>query len=117
MPEECVDLNEVLERVQHDRELLLELFQIFLDDCPKKIEALKSAVKQADVQKIKDIAHSMKGASGNIAAKKINATFIIIEQMAKDNKIGEIRDKIGELDSQLAELRAYSKKLENDFKA
>jgi len=116
MPDDCVDLREVLERVQHDRELLLELFEIFLDDCPKKIALLKTAVQKANVQQIKDIAHSLKGASGNIAAKKINATFIIIEQLAKENKMEDVKNLIPQLDVQLTELRNYSKKLENDFK-
>lgn len=116
MPEPCVDLAEVLERVQHDRELLLELFQIFLNDCPKKIEALKGAIKNNDWQQIQQIAHSLKGASGNIAAKRLNATFITVEQMAKENKLEGIREKIGELDGQLAEFRHYAEKLESDFK-
>ena len=115
MNQDVIDLNEVLERVQNDRELLIELLDIFLEDCPEKISAIKEAVEKKDFGQLRDAAHSMKGASGNISAKKIHALFLQIEQMAKNNEIGTIPDCLKELDTQLQDLQAYRVRLEKDF--
>ena len=65
MSDEVLDLNEFLERVQDDKELLLELLDIFSDDYQKKRVQLEEAVNKNDSEQIKSVAHSLKGASGN----------------------------------------------------
>ncbi len=116
MNQEAVDLKEVLERVQNDRELLLELFDIFLSDCPGKIAALKTAIAQKDLTAIKDIAHSLKGAAGNISAKKLFDSFLKIEQLTKDDDLSNAAGPLQALDNQVEELRDYSKKFKEDLK-
>ena len=116
MNSEIIDLKEVLDRVQNDRELLIELLDIFLEDCPPKINAIKEAVAKKDFLQLRDIAHSMKGASGNISAKNINASFLQIEQMAKNNDLNSIDVSLKELDKRFEELKTYSKKLKEDLK-
>ena len=116
MSQDVIDLNEVLERVQNDHELLIELLDIFLEDCPGKINAIKESVAKKDFMQLRDIAHSMKGASGNISAKKIHAIFLQIEQMAKNNDASAIPQCLEELDAQLEDLQAYRLKLKKDFK-
>ncbi len=68
MSEEIIDLKDVLERVQDDKELLAELFDIYQEDFVVKRQALGEAITAKDITKIKEIAHSMKGSSGNISA-------------------------------------------------
>ena len=116
MSQEVIDLNEVLERVQNDRELLIELLDIFLEDCPAKVNAIEEALEKNDFAQLRDIAHSMKGASGNISAKRIYELFLQIEQMTKNNDISAIPQCLKELDAQLQDLRAYRLKLKEDFK-
>ena len=41
MSEEILDLKEVMERVQDDKELLLELFDIFITDYSEKRKLLE----------------------------------------------------------------------------
>ena len=116
MDQDVVDLPEVLERVQNDRELLLELLDIFLNDCPSKIKAIHEAVRTKDFEKLKEVSHSMKGASGNISAKKINAAFLAIEQKAKTPTLEGIDGILKELEGHINDLRSYSLKLKEEFK-
>lgn len=116
MNQDVIDLAEVLERVQNDRELLIELFDIFSEDYPAKVVAIKEAVEKKDFIQIRDVAHSMKGASGNISAKKVNASFLKIEQMAKNNILTGIEEALKELAENLQEFKLYSTKLKEDLK-
>jgi len=107
MKDNIIDIDEALERVENDADLLIELVEVFLDDCPSKMEALKEATKNSDYSKIKDLAHSLKGAAGNISAKNIREIVIKIENFAKDGNGAPINDCIVELEAKLDELKSY----------
>src|SRR3990167_7322245 len=92
MSEEVLDLEEVLERVQDDKELLLELFAIFQEDYEQKHGQIGQAVSRKDFDQLKNIAHSLKGASSNISAKRIYAIFAEIERMAVQRDVKKIEE-------------------------
>ena len=112
---DIIDLQEVLERVQDDKELLLELLDIFQEDFVGKRQSLTEAVRNKDVQKIKELTHSLKGASGNISAKPMHANCLKMEQMARENDISQIGPMLVELDRQFEELKINIAQLKQDF--
>ena len=116
MSQEIVDLKEVLERVQNDKELLLELLDIFIEDYPLKIEAIRQGIQEKNFEKLRDASHSMKGASGNIAAKRINTLFVQIEQLVKMNSTDGIEDLLKSLEQAFSDFKDYTEKLKQDFK-
>ena len=107
MSEDAIDMKEVMERVQDDRELLIELLQIFTDDYNEKKKLLEQAVGKNDFEQIKSISHSMKGASGNIAAKKLRGSFMELEQMARDQNLTNAQALVAVIDQQFNELKDY----------
>lgn len=116
MNQDIIDLPEVLERVQNDKELLAELIDIFLEDCPAKIGSIRESVKKKDFAQLRDVAHSIKGASGNISAKKLHAIFLQIEQAGKNNSLEGMEALLEELDRHFREFREYSVLLKQELK-
>jgi HPt (histidine-containing phosphotransfer) domain-containing protein len=112
---EPIDLPDVMERVQDDKELLLDLFDIFQEDFVAKSAALKKAIADNDMQKVKEVAHSVKGASGNISAKGMYATALQIEQSAKEENMAGVGDLASELDKQFAQVQAYIIKIKPEL--
>ena len=112
---DIIDLKDVLERVQDDKELLLELLDIFQEDFVDKRKALGQAVQSNDLANIKLIAHSLKGSSGNISAKPIHASCLKIEQLLKENKINSVSAVLSEIDGQFAQLKQYAVELKQKF--
>ncbi|MEI7998887.1 MAG: Hpt domain-containing protein [Candidatus Omnitrophota bacterium] len=115
MAEDIIDLPDVLERVQDDKELLLELLDIFQEDFIVKRHDLGEALLTNDFSRIKEVAHSMKGSSGNISAKRMHATFIQLEQFAKQNDIVGVESLINTVDGQFEEIKANAIKLKQQF--
>lgn len=115
MSEEIIDLKEVMERVQDDKELLLELLDIFQEDFLKKREALGQAVAAGDIGKIKEVAHSIKGSSGNISAKPIHIACKQLEELAKVNSTAGMPDLLKAIDGQFVSLKAYAAKLKQEW--
>jgi HPt (histidine-containing phosphotransfer) domain-containing protein len=107
MSDEIIDLKEVLERVQDDKELLVELFEIYQEDFLVKRQSLAEAVAGQNVTLIKEVAHSMKGASGNISAKPMYAACLRIEQLAKEGKTKEVGDILPEIDGYFERIKAF----------
>ena len=114
MSTEAIDLNDVLERVQGDRELLVELFDIYVPDSEGKIKGLNEAVKNKEYEKIKSLAHSLKGASGNISAKKLQASFLKIEELGKTQDLSNAWEILSEIENQFFEVKAYITKFKTE---
>jgi len=116
MSEEAIDLKEVLERVQDDKELLAELFDIFQQDYDVKRKLIQEVVEKNDFEQLKGLAHSLKGASGNISAKKLHVLFMEMEQMAKAQDLSKAAGLLASLDQEYTKLIANIAKLKQDFK-
>jgi HPt (histidine-containing phosphotransfer) domain-containing protein len=114
---DIIDLKDFMERVQDDKELLLELLDIFQEDFVGKRQAIGDAVKANDVTKVKEVAHSLKGASGNISAKEMHANFLKIEQSAKNGNLNEIPAILQSIDGQFDQIKAFAVQVKKDFAA
>lgn len=115
METDIIDLNEVMERVQDDKELLLELFDIYQGDFVKKRQALSDAIAAKDIVKIKEVAHSMKGASGNISAKLIYGSCLALEQLAKSGTTDGMEDLVKKIDVQFAQVQGRAVELKKEW--
>ena len=78
-----LSVEETLERMSGDRELLASLFQLYIDDAPKKLRSLDEHVGQADFYQVERIAHSLKGASATVGATRLCGLAAELEQVAK----------------------------------
>jgi HPt (histidine-containing phosphotransfer) domain-containing protein len=108
MSDQIIDLNDVLERVQQDKELLNELFDIYQEDFVAKRKALGEAIAANDIGKIKEIAHSMKGSSGNISAKPLHAACLKLEMLAKEGKTDGMQQVAEEIDGYFEKVKVFA---------
>lgn len=115
MNKKVIDLPEVMERVQDDKELLLELFEIFTNDYLQKTQILRSAIVKKNFEEIKDIVHSIKGASGNISAKAVHATCISIEEFCAKKDIAGVEVALPLMDGHFKELRECMAEIRTGF--
>jgi HPt (histidine-containing phosphotransfer) domain-containing protein len=115
MSEEIIDLKDVLERVQDDKELLAELFDIYQDDFVIKRKALGEAIVAKDITRIKEVAHSMKGSSGNISAKPLYAACLKLEMLAKEGKTDGMQEVAVAIDGYFEEIKIFAVKFKKDL--
>ncbi|MEI6437480.1 MAG: Hpt domain-containing protein [Candidatus Omnitrophota bacterium] len=113
---QVIDLKDVLERVQDDKELMLELFDIFIEDFVGKRETFWKAFEKHDTSGFAMIAHGLKGATGNISAAQMHENCVILDRMGKDGDIKNARPALELLDRQFAEFKVEAARLKAEFK-
>jgi two-component system, sensor histidine kinase and response regulator len=111
------NLNELLGRVDNDRELLHDLLSIFKQEFPCHLQALQNAVARSDAAQVAGVSHTLKGMLANLAVTpKAVASITRLEQLARAGEISSLREALGtfekevqgllpEMDSYLAEAR------------
>ena len=55
-------------RTQHDQPLTVMIVQMFLQECPNSVAAVRSAALAGDAPAFRAAAHALKGAAGNLSA-------------------------------------------------
>jgi HPt (histidine-containing phosphotransfer) domain-containing protein len=85
--EASIDRAELMERLDGDQALLADVIRIFLDDCPRRLTAIKAAVDQGDAVRIEAAAHALKGAAGNLSAAGLFEAAQTLERIGGEARL------------------------------
>ena len=78
-----VNFQELLHRVDNDRELLHELLSIFKQEFPGNLRKLRAAVTAADLPAVAKLSHTLKGTLSNLSVTAGAASAAELEQAAR----------------------------------
>jgi HPt (histidine-containing phosphotransfer) domain-containing protein len=98
------DIAAALERVEGDRELLEELAQLFVEECPKGMQEIADALAAGNPALLERHAHTMKGSSANIGASAAAAAALALEQEARSGDLSHAREDFQVLQAEIARL-------------
>lgn len=107
----AVDLSELLHQVEQDRELVIEMTQLFRVEFPRVVRSLRAAMSASDLDGVRIGSHTAKGMLANLACKQAAASAAKLEHIATRGAVGDIAEAIEALERQgadaLRELEAY----------
>ena len=75
-------------------EFINELIDTFLEDSPKLIEEMESALKANNVDSFRRAAHSLKSNAATFGASELFALAKELEMLGKENKLNETGDRL-----------------------
>ncbi len=114
--EAAVNLDELLARLDNDRELLRDLVVIFKDDFPRQMSLLHRAIAESDLKTTERASHTLKGMFLSLSAARAAAAATRLEQFARaqDTRALAIALKLVENEGALVlpELEAHLAKIE-----
>ncbi len=79
--------SELMNRLGGDVNLLAEVVRIFLDDCPKRLAAIRNAVDLRDAEMIRTTAHALKGAAGTLSATAVFDAAQALERLGTEGRL------------------------------
>jgi PAS domain S-box-containing protein len=81
------NISKTLEQLGGDEALLQEVLDIFLDEAPKHLAALRLAVAQGIAKTVETSAHTLKGELGYMGLPEMSQTVAEIESMGRSNNV------------------------------
>jgi CheY-like chemotaxis protein len=106
--EPSFDINELYERVEGDKELMLELLRLFREQTPQMMAEIRRCAQSSDSAGLRQAAHSFKGACANLGARPAMKSAFALEVMGRENRLESV-------DAQLADLAREAKYLEREL--
>ena len=92
-----------------DREILMELFDEFLQECPPRIQTMREGVANAQPDLLDSGAHAIKGSSANLGATGIQEAAALIEGLARANDLQEADQFLNRLETEIERLQDFLK--------
>lgn len=98
------DPERIREVVGDDREILLELVALFVDDTQQRMTVLKHSVHSADLTSTRHEAHAIKGAAGNFGAEALYEIAKHLEDRSRGGDLSAARSLFLQMERAFAEL-------------
>jgi CheY-like chemotaxis protein len=102
-----LDLQDALTRFNGDQKFLREMVEDFLRSAPKQLEKLKQGIRSRDNKKIETEAHSLKGAAGNLSAKRISNLALKLELSGRTGDLTDAEETLDNLITEITLLHEY----------
>jgi HPt (histidine-containing phosphotransfer) domain-containing protein len=102
----CIDAATLLESVDNDRELLAELFDLFLTDSPQQATELRAALAQKNFDALASTAHTLKGAASSLRLLAVARQALLIESAAQQGVLAAAAEAFADLERALIQVPA-----------
>lgn len=99
--ESSINTAELLERIGGDRAFLSELLDLFREEYPGQIRAVREAANTGDSVTLQRISHTLKGALANLAAPVCSGLAAQLESMGRTGHMQSAVATVKELEQEL----------------
>jgi HPt (histidine-containing phosphotransfer) domain-containing protein len=86
-------------------EMISELSQMFFEDTSSSLAALKEAAESGDAPTVRRVAHTLKGSSGNMGAKRMAALCAELEGVGVSGDLARGPKLIEQLEGEFGRVR------------
>jgi HPt (histidine-containing phosphotransfer) domain-containing protein len=101
-PAPAIDPDDVLARVDGDRELLAELAQIFREQARELMAGLTAAVAADDTRRVEQLAHTLRGSVANFGAQEAVRLAQALELGGRTGQLTGAVDLVARLETETA---------------
>jgi len=107
MPSECLDLADLMSRVEDDLDLMHEILNLLMESSPPLLAAIEAAYARHDCQAIESAAHSLRGALQNVGAIPAARTAADLEDAGRGGDLLRAGDLLTCLKLEYAQLKSH----------
>ena len=94
-------------------DFLNELIDAFLDDAPKMIQQIRTALTNKDVESFRRNAHSLKSNAKTFGATGLAELSMELESIGRDNRLDAVGDRLEKLSVEYARVETALKGMRN----
>jgi len=105
LPKEVLDEALLMSRVDNDAQLLKDLVDLFLTECPRLLDEIRAGLDKKEAKTAERGAHSLRGAAANLAAKSTSEAALKVERLAAAGDLAQTESGLQELEYELERLK------------
>jgi two-component system, sensor histidine kinase and response regulator len=105
----AIDWEVAMTAVAGDRQLLQEVVEAFLQECPELLEQTRAAVATADAALLRRAAHTIKGILRTLGLETPGALAAQLEEMGRSSDLSTAPSVLARLESRLEEILPEAK--------
>ena len=94
-----------------DDDLHAEIIQMFLEDCPVRVEEIRAAVVGRDAAALVSSAHALKGSAAYLSASIVRGRAADLERLGRERNLADAKAVLEQLDAAVAALLAELRKI------
>ena len=98
---------EALERVGGDEDFLAELLDLYHEEFKNNSQTLAEAIAHSNFKDIRELGHSIKGASANLSLPGLQAAAFAMEKAGENSQIEEARSAMKRLVAEYERLKKF----------
>ena len=106
MEKEIVD-SKFLESMNGKRPFLKRMFTVFISQEPKRIMEIKDALNSHDVERLRHLAHSLKGGAATIGVERVRECCLNLENASKAKDLDAALAHMDELEAEMRHAYAF----------
>ena len=91
-----IDLQELSDRFLGDQGFVEELLEMFVSRAQENVGRITAAIAVDDVVEVARLSHQLRGAAGNVEARRLSAAVAELEVAAKTNRSSSEFTALGE---------------------
>ncbi len=96
-----------LESMAERRPFLKKMFTVFISQEPKRIQEIKDALASKDVERLRHLAHSLKGGAATIGVERVRDCCLKLEHASKEQDMDAAMEHMGCLESEMRSAYAF----------
>jgi two-component system, sensor histidine kinase and response regulator len=104
-PSLVVDRKAVCDQVGGDVQLLRDIIEIFLQDCPQNVALIREAISRRDADALENAAHSLKGSVANFAVPAAYQAAFRLETLGRNRDFNQAQEALDRLEKETQRLR------------
>ncbi|MGD9660211.1 MAG: Hpt domain-containing protein [Porticoccaceae bacterium] len=101
----CLDWQGALKKLEGDKQLLMELAEMFLQQSPELLAAIDQALAKKDAPELRRAAHTLKSSAKVVGADATAEAALVLENLSRDNQLASAGAAIELLQAKIAELK------------
>jgi len=108
---ELLDVQALLARLDGDADLLAEMVELFITDCPARLRAIREAIARGDSRSLESAAHALKGSVGNFLAKEAQQAAWKLEVLGRQADLSRAEEAYQALEAEIQRLNPVLEKI------
>ena len=103
---EVVD-SKFLESMAAKQPFLKRMFTVFISQEPKRIQEIREALKSQDIERLRHLAHALKGGAATMGVERVRECCLQLENASKVNDMNAALTHLDALESEMRHAYAF----------